>query len=293
MILFPYFCIMEKEKINQLIDILSIPSYFGMEYKVMEYLINHAKNEGYFYYQDEKGNLYFEKGKLDEGEYFPCVCAHTDTVFKEHIELITSNKNKDVRFGKKKTNNTKLFAYLPGTDIRTGLGGDDLAGVFICLQMMKSFEKIKAVFFVEEEYGCQGSRSCDDLFFNDVGYVIQFDGPTGNWFTKTLGGIEMYSEDDHKIIKPILEKYNVSKYSDDPYTDILPLKEKFDFSCFNLPTGYFNWHTKQEYVDIRYVEKGINIGKEFIETLGNKFHKFEYIDKDDYLFDDDFFDLYK
>jgi hypothetical protein len=280
---------MEKNKVKQLIEILSIPSYFGMEYLVMDYLVKHGENKGYKVSKDAKGNVYFEKGELDNDEFFPCVCAHTDTVFDEHVELIENNKKKEIRFGKKETNKTKLFAYMPGTDKRTGIGGDDLAGVFICLQMMENFDKIKAAFFVEEEFGCQGSSACDESFFDNVGYVIQFDGPTGNWFTKTLAGVNMYSDESHKIVKPILEKYNVSNYSDDPYTDILPLKEKFDFSCFNLPTGYFNWHTKEEYVDVKHVEKGINIGIEFITTLGNKKHSFEYDSKYNWISDlDDF-----
>ena len=266
---------MKKEKINQLVEILSIPSYFSMEYLVMNYLIQHGQDKGYKVHQDDKGNVYFEKGELDNDEFFPCVVAHTDTVFVKHVELIKNNQKKDIRFGKKKTNNTKLFAYMPGTDSRTGIGGDDLAGVFICLQMMERFDKIKAAFFVEEEFGCQGSSQCDDTFFGDIGYAIQFDGPTGNWFTKTLCGVKVYSDDSLNLVKPILEKYNVSNYSNDPYTDILPLKEKFDFTCFNLPTGYFNWHTNEEFVDARHVEKGMNIGIEFINKLGNKKYKHE------------------
>jgi hypothetical protein len=266
---------MENDKINQLIEILSIPSYFGMEQLVLNYLIQHGTDKGYTVHQDKKGNVYFEKGKLDKGEFFPCVCAHTDSVFEEHIELVKNNERKDIRFGKKETNKMKLFAYMPNTNKRTGISGDDLAGVFICLQMMEKFDKIKAAFFVEEEFGCLGSSNCDLSFFKNVGYVIQFDGPTGNWFTKTLSGINVYSEESLKIVKPILEKYKISNYSDDPYTDILPLKEKFDFSCFNLPTGYFNWHSNQEYVDTRYVQKGIDVGIDFITTLGNKLQKYE------------------
>ena len=281
---------MKKEKINQLIEILSIPSYFGKEYLVMNYLIKHGQDKGYSVHQDEKGNVYFEKGQLNNGEFFPCVCAHTDTVFEQHKELIKNNQKKDIRFGKKETNKTKLFAYIPGTDKRTGVGGDDLAGVFICLQMMEKFDKIKAAFFVEEEFGCKGSSACDLSFFKNVGYVIQFDGPTGNWFTKTLSGINMYSEDSFKIVKPILEKHKIFNYSDDPYTDILPLKEKFDFSCFNLPAGYFKWHTNKEYVDTRYVEKGINVGIEFINTLGNKLQEYK-IDTFDFINNTNDFDV--
>ena len=255
---------------KRLIEILSIPSYYGMEFLVQDYLIKHGNDKGYKVHQDEKGNVYFEKGNVKAEEHFPCVCAHTDTVFEEHVELIQEGLNKDVKFGKKKTNKNHLFAYLPGTDTRTGLGGDDLAGVSICLEMMESFPTIKAAFFVEEEFGCHGSAECDDNFFENVAYAIQFDGPTGNWYTKTLSGVKMYNDEFHQQVKPLLEKHNVTNYSDDPYTDILNLKEKYDFACCNLPSGYHNWHTKDEYVNVDHVEKGIKLGKSFINKLGLK-----------------------
>lgn len=266
---------MNKEKLNQLIEILSIPTYFGMENLVQEYLIQYGTDKGYIVHKDKKGNIYFTKGSLNENEYFPCVCAHIDSVFDEHAELIIENKRKVVRLGQGKRNNHKLMAFHPDTGKRTGLAGDDLAGVFICLQMFEYFDNIKGAFFVEEEYGCRGSNSCDESFFDNVGYVIQFDGPTGNWFTKTLSGVNMYNDKFKNTVKPILEKFNVTNYSDDPYTDILPLKEKFDFCCCNLPTGYHNWHSNEEYVNIDQTEKGVELGIEFIKLLGMKKHQYD------------------
>lgn len=266
---------MKKEKLNQLKEILSIPSYFGMENLVQDYLINYGNEKGYLVNQDEKGNVYFRKGELKDSEYFPVVCAHIDTVFSDHKSLILENKRKVI-----KQHSKKLIAYHPETGHRTGLGGDDLAGVFICLQMMENFDVIKSVFFVEEEYGCVGSNNCDLDFFKNVGYVIQFDAPTNNWYTETLGGLKMYNETFDKIVKPILEKHNVNNYSDDPYTDILPLKEKFDFCCANLPTGYHNWHSDEEYVRIDHVEQGIKLGIEFIKILGLEKHLYIVSDQD-------------
>jgi len=275
------FVTMNKEKLEQLIDILSLPTYFGHERIVMDYLIDYGQSKDYIVKKDKKGNVYFTKGKIKEKEFYPCVCAHTDSVFSEHKELIEQNLRKTIKFV-----NKKLIAYNPLTGNRTGLAGDDLAGVFICLQMMEHFDIIKAAFFVEEEYGYQGSSNCDENFFKNVGYVIQFDAPTSNWYTNTLQGLKMFSEDFDDKVKPILEKYNVDNYSEDPYTDILALKEKFDFCCANLPTGYHKWHTNEEYVDIKGVEKGINLGIEFINKLG--LEKQVYIADNHYDFDDCF-----
>ncbi|NPV13219.1 MAG: hypothetical protein HPY57_15780 [Ignavibacteria bacterium] len=242
---------------------------------MQEYLIKYGTEKGYLVNKDTKGNIYFTKGSIKEKQYFPCVCAHIDSVFNEHIDLIKNNKRKDIRIGRGKHNKTKLMAFHPETGKRTGLAGDDLAGVFLCLQMLEHFDNLKAAFFVEEEYGCRGSNECDKTFFNNVGYVIQFDGPTSNWFTETLSGVKMYNDDFLTKVKPILEKYNVTNYSDDPYTDILPLKEKFDFCCCNLPTGYHNWHTNEEYVNFEQTEKCIQLGIDFINKLGYNKYQFD------------------
>ena len=39
-----------------------------------------------------------------------------------------------------------LTGYLPKSDIPTGCGGDDKAGVFICLQLLDKFQEIKIFF---------------------------------------------------------------------------------------------------------------------------------------------------
>jgi hypothetical protein len=222
---------MKKEKLDHLMELLSIPTYFGMENLVVDYLIDYGQEKGYVVEKDQKGNVYFTKGKVND-EFYPCVCAHIDSVFNEHKILIEQNLRKDIR----KVEND-LIAFHPLTEKRTGLAGDDLAGVFICLQLIEHFDIIKVAFFVQEEYGHQGSSNCDERFFENVGYVLQFDAPTSNWYTNTLQGLKMFDDKFDNKVKPILEKYNVDNYSEDPYTDILPLKEKFDFCCANLPTG--------------------------------------------------------
>ena len=55
---------MEKIQINLLKEILSIPTYFGNEYRVSEFLMNYGNPKGYNTYKDKVGNVYFEKGKV-------------------------------------------------------------------------------------------------------------------------------------------------------------------------------------------------------------------------------------
>ena len=50
-----------------------------------------------------------------------------------------------------------------------------------------------------------------------------------------------------------------------PYTDVYALKSKFDFSCINISIGYYQYHTKNEYVVIEDVFNGIDMGKKMIQ----------------------------
>lgn len=225
--------------------------------------MEYSKDKGYDTYSDQKGNVYMTKGQVSE--YFPCVSAHMDTVFAEHTELIEKNLSKTIKFA-----SGQLFAYNPITNRRTGLGGDDLTGVFICLKMMEHFDNLKAAFFVEEEYGCLGSKNADDKFFENVGYVIQFDGPTGNWYTEYLDGERIFNDKFDEQVKPLLEKYKVDNYSDDPYTDGVMLMRKYNICCANLPTGYYKWHSMNEFVRVKDADKSILLGIDFLTLLGYK-----------------------
>ena len=53
------------------------------------------------------------------------------------------------------------------------------------------------------------------------------------------------------------------------------LKKKFDFACLNLAAGYYNYHTREEYVVVEDVEKAINVTKKIIKTLGHQKYHFK------------------
>jgi di/tripeptidase len=61
-----------------------------------------------------------------------------------------------------------------------------------------------------------------------------------------------------------------NKYQSHPYTDVYALKEIFDFACINFSIGYYNYHTREEYVVVEDVYNGIDAGKKIIERLGNQ-----------------------
>ena len=266
--------------IDKFKELLSVPSKTYQEEDMVEHICNELDLiEGVMYYRDEMMNVYATKGVLEEGEYYPMFIAHTDTVHTK-IDKIVVKEEKLKRpntFGK--TFDDTLVDVLKAYDEEgnpTGIGGDDKCGIFICLELLKQLDKVKIGLFVSEETGCHGSMKADPTFFENVGYGIQFDAPE-NWMIteKCFGQVlfdretEFFDACDEVLTEGM---GNRMRYMVHPYTDVYALRGKFDFSCINFSIGYYQYHTKHEYVVVEDVINGIEMGRKMIEKLGHKLH---------------------
>lgn len=255
-------------------NVLKIPSCSGHEELIARYIENFCLDNKIVYKRDFKGNFYITKGKVNEEEYFPCIVAHMDTVHGDQLDLIDEDLSLDI-FEEKADGKTILFAHHPIKKKYTGIGGDDKCGVYICLRLLEKLDNIKCAFFVEEEIGMQGSSQCNLEFFNDVGYALQFDAPTADWFSLSCSGHKLWTEEYFSVIESVLHDYNIENISRDPFTDVVQLRKKFDFCCSVLPTGYYDQHTAHEYVIEEETENCVNLAIDFIAKLGNKKYHFE------------------
>jgi putative aminopeptidase FrvX len=223
------------------------------------WLQNWLLANGIPFHTDTLGNIYATKGIVNG--FYPAVCAHTDTVHQVRESKLTIIEAGGC-----------LAAYNSAIQ-RTGLGGDDKAGVYVCLELLLSRPVLKAAFFVDEEIGCLGSRHADPMFFADVGYCIEFDSPNNDILSFSCDGVQLCLEGNGGICllseaEPILTRYGVTKWQWHPFTDVAQLRRNFDFECLNLPCGYYHMHTNREYVRIEDTAKAVELGKELITTLG-------------------------
>lgn len=252
-------------------EVLSVPTYTYQEELMVQFIVDWMKSNNIEHYVDEHLNVYAIKqtGELPEDFMFPCVVSHTDTVHK----LDSINVREEMLPNTDGELKLSLKAYNDQGN-PTGIGGDDKCGVFACLELLKELPNLKAAFFVSEETGCHGSRYADPSFFTNVGYAIQFDAPESWMVTETCFGAKLFSRDSEffeKCDKVINENMNPKReYMIHPYTDVYALKTKFDFSCINFSIGYYNYHTKNEYVVIEDTFNGIEMGKKMIDSLGYK-----------------------
>ena len=263
------------ENIDFLKQVLSVPTHTYEEDMMIDFLANYLSERQHQFYVDDYGNVYVTKGEISEGEFYPCVVSHTDTVHT----LDTINVREEYLPNSKGNNSFSLKAYNDFGE-PTGIGGDDKCGVFACLQLLEELPKLKVAFFVSEETGCHGSKNADPKFFENVGYAIQFDAPGDYMVTEYCFSTKLFETDSefHNVSKHVLNETMLSEpqFMRHPYTDVMALKKKFDFSCINFSIGYHNYHTRNEYVVVDEVFAGIKSGQKLIETLGYKKYKYDY-----------------
>lgn len=245
-------------------EVLELPSESCYETMVQDYLIDWGNKHNILVEEDTMGNIYLTKGQLSEDEFYPCMTSHMDTV-QPNREFVLENKKLPL----------KVINMNGQTIIKTdncyGIGADCKIGIACCLAMMLHFEKCKAVFFVQEENGMQGSSVLDKTFFDNVGYVVGFDSPGLNRASHTCMGVKLFDEKFFKEhVKNICAKYGVTQFNSEPYTDVVQIRLKTNLVCMNFGSGGYKAHTHEEYVVLEHTNNCCNMAVELIEHLGNK-----------------------
>ena len=244
-------CPIEVNK-EELLSIFKIGSRSKYEHKMVEFVENFLKSEKIEYTKDSLGNIY----NLDYKDS-PMVCAHMDTVQDEVDE-----------FGAK-------FAKIYDDKIIRSygvLGGDDKCGIYICMELLRNFPDLNFCFCVQEENGMVGSKlvaeeNAEKL--KNISYGLIFDR-RGN------SDIICYQNDyGTKDFENEIEKIGVFwgyKAERGMSSDCNTFK-KF-FSCCNLSCGYYNPHSKNEYVVIKDLEEALKFGADILYNITDSFEPY-------------------
>lgn len=248
---------------NLLYQVLSIPTYSGKEVRMQEFLFKYATEHGLQAHIDNKGNIYLQKGSLEKGRFFPCLVAHMDCVHQRQVSYIDANEPIPLMTEEV---NGKHVIMAEGF----GLGGDDKAGIVIALAIMERIAACKAVFFVEEEIGCQGSQAVELSWFRDVGYIIEFDSPEGNCASWSCGGERLFDRAFYEVfLEDLGKKFGLTRFVSHPYTDVMVLRADTSLACMNFGAGYYNYHSWYEYVIAEEMDNAAAMGIYLIDRLGN------------------------
>lgn len=234
-----------------LVKVLRVQSYSRKSEHMSRFICNEITKMGLVYTKDKIGNIYVQKGI---SKLYPTMVCHIDTVHPY-------NPNYEVHQSRR-----KLFAIDTTDCTRLGIGGDDKVGIFMTLKFLSEFDVFKAVFFVDEEIGCVGSRACDFSFFLNSCFVLECDRKGSKDFVSSISTTRLYSKDFSTAISGILDTYGRTEVSGG-MTDVLEIADSTNLCVANMSCGYYAPHSDDEYVDIDDVHETYKMCKEMYENL--------------------------
>ena len=203
-----------------------------------------------------------------QGDIPVLLVAHMDTVHKELPNTIVYKNNKD-----------KMSSP-------NGIGGDDRCGIYMALEVVKKYN-CSVLFCEDEEIGGVGAEKFAD-FVNamidaadkgnqtetidivnemEFNYMIEFDRRGKN-------DAVFYDCDNDKFTKFICQDFFKVAYGS--FSDISILAPFFGVAAVNLSCGYYNAHTKDEYVLFSEMERVILEACKILERTTEE-DVFEYV----------------
>lgn len=239
-----------------------------------------SKNVTITTYGKAKRNLAFEK-----------LCLMNQQDLKNHVRNVLASKGKEVMTGKGWVYAEGTFPVLLCAHLDTvhkelpkeivykdgkisspqGIGGDDRCGVYMCLEILKKVD-CHVVFFEDEEIGGVGSAYfCETEIIKNIkaNYVIELDRANANdavFYSQCNPGFENF----------ITEKHWATEFG--TFTDICNICPEMGIAGVNLSCGYYNQHTKNEYVVLKEMKKNIAETVKLLERTGDTVY--EYIERE-------------
>lgn len=187
-----------------------------------------------------------------QGTFPVLLVAHLDTVHKELPQKIEYDKVMDILSSPQ------------------GIGGDDRCGVYMILEVIKKYN-CSVLFCEDEEIGCIGAEKFtkSDISKNlEFNYIIEFDRKGKN----DAVFYDCANEEFEAFITKEFFKTNWGSFS-----DISVIAPHLGCAAVNLSCGYYNAHTKEEYVVMSEMQTSIEQACKILERTSVS-DKFEYIE---------------
>jgi putative aminopeptidase FrvX len=230
-----------------LLNLFFIASQSREERPMREFLAKYLTSINIPFSEDSCGNIY-----NISNENKPLLSAHMDTVQDDYDILMRKYIN--IQNG-----------IIKGYGI---IGGDDKCGIYSILDLLKNgHDDVNFLFTVEEESGGVGSSTFvnnNDLDHILYGLILDRRGS---------GDIICYNNNyGVKEFETVLSKMG-SSFGYAPSTGTFSDADfiSAQLSCANLSVGYYNAHSKNEYVVLSELQNSINFTHSIIKNLDMKF----------------------
>lgn len=229
--------------INLMMNLFRVPSQSGSEYLVSEYIQSFLNKNSISYKIDDIGNIY------NISKNAPLLCAHMDTV-QDNVDTYLSQH---VRYYEHEQ-------VIKGYGV---IGADDKAGIYTILYLLQNGEDINFLFTVQEEAGAIGAQyfsSKMDFSSLPYGLIVDRKGSSDIICKHNDYGTDEF---DHALVSVGKHFGFIPAYG--LFSDCDELNKQI--SCANLSAGYYNPHTKQEFLRVNELHNTINFVHSFIKNI--------------------------
>ena len=191
----------------------------------------------------KKGFLYAE------GDVPVLLVAHMDTVHKQPVSNILYSKDGSLMMSPE------------------GIGGDDRCGVYMILEIIKE-ARCHVLFTEDEEIGCIGARDFAKSKLNpQVNFIVEVDRRGRN--------DAVFYQCDNREFTEFVCCFGFDE-AHGSFSDISVIAPQLGVAAVNISAGYFNEHSRHEYIDKAAVERNIGLLREMVQTPAGPF---EYIER--------------
>lgn len=218
-------------------DIIKKPQHI-----LKEALISELIQMGYET-QTKKGFLY-AKGSLPI-----LLVAHLDTVHKELVKNICYSTDGNIVMSPE------------------GIGGDDRAGIYMILQIIKKYP-CHVLFCEDEEIGCVGAHYfAQSDITPEINYIVELDRRGSN----DAVFYDCNNQNFTSFVTGFGFKEELGSFS-----DISVVAPKLKVAAVNISAGYYAEHTQHEYIDLKAMNNNIERVGQMISTSSEKFEYIEF-----------------
>lgn len=174
--------------------------------------------------------------------------AHLDTVHEKAPSIICYSKDNRVVMSPQ------------------GIGGDDRAGVYMILEIIKQ-ANCHVLFCEDEEIGGIGAKKfvkCNIPL--PIYYIIELDRQGCN--------DAVYYDCDNPEFTTFVDEFGFEKKRGS-FSDISIIAPHYGIAAVNISTGYYNAHRQHECIDMKAVEHNI---KRVVDMVNAEYGPFKYVD---------------
>lgn len=181
----------------------------------------------------QKGFLYAQ------GDVPVLLVAHMDTVHKQPVANVCYSEGGRIMMSPE------------------GIGGDDRCGVHMILEIIKD-ARCHVLFTEDEEIGCIGARDfAKSKIRPQVNYIVEIDRRGSN--------DAVFYQCDNREFTEFVCCFGFEE-AHGSFSDISIIAPQFSVAAVNISAGYYNEHSRHEYIALAAVERNIGLICEMVQT---------------------------